>query len=122
MTCVSSELLSNVILSRLRNAVDKVLREEHCGLKKGRGFVDQVFTLWSIIEKSLRCQTPLVFSFIDYEYAFDSVDKKVLAKVLLLYGIPDEYIIVILAVYESNTALDKLGNEVSNWFCIKSRI
>ena len=55
--------------------------------RKGRGSVDQIFTLRSIIEKSLRCQTPLVLNFIDYEQAFDSADRRALAKVLSLYGI-----------------------------------
>ena len=74
MVSLCSKLRSNMILLRLRDAVDKVLREEQCGFRKGRGCVDQVFTLRLIIEKSLRCQTPLVLSFIDYEQAFDSVD------------------------------------------------
>ena len=79
-----------MILFRLRDAVDKVLREEQCGFRKGRGCVDQVFTLRLIIKKSLCCQTPLVLSFIDYEQAFDFVDRRALGKVLILYGIPDK--------------------------------
>ena len=79
-------LMSNMILFRLRDAVNKVLREEQCGFRKGRGCVDQAFTLRLIIEKSLRCQTHLVLSFIDYEQAFDSIDRRALAKVLSLYG------------------------------------
>ena len=90
--------------------------------RKGRGCVDHVFTLRLIIEKSLRCQTPLVLSFIDYEQAFDSVDRRALTKVLSLYGIPEKYIKVICAMYENNTAAVKVGNEVSNWFCIKSGV
>ena len=73
-----------MVLLRLRDAVDKVIREEQFGFRRGRGCVDQVFTLWLIIEKSLRCQTALVLNFIDYEQAFDSVDKRALAKVLIL--------------------------------------
>ena len=119
LVSVSSKLLSNMILFRLRDAVDKVLREEQCGLRKGRGCVNQVFILRSIIEKSLHCQTPLVLSFIDYEQAFDSVDRRALTKVLLLYGIPEKYIKVICAMYKNNTAAVKVGSEVSNWFCIK---
>ena len=79
-----------MILFRLRDAVNKGLREEQCGFRKGRGCVDQIFTLRLIIEKCLSCQTPLVLSFIDYEKAFNSVDKRALAKVLSLYGIPDK--------------------------------
>ena len=43
-------------------------------------------------------------SFINYEQAFDFVDRRALAKVLSLYGIPDKYIKVISAIYENNTA------------------
>ncbi|XP_065567297.1 uncharacterized protein LOC136031557 [Artemia franciscana] len=90
--------------------------------RKGNGCVDQVFTLRLIIEKFLRCQTPLVLSFFDYEQAFDSADRRALAKVLSLYGIPDKYIKVIYAMYGNNTAAVKVGNEVSSWFCIKSGV
>ena len=95
LVSVGSKLLSNVILFRLRDTIDKVLKEGQRGFRKGRGCVDQVFTLRFIINKSLRCQTPLVLSFIDYEQAFDSVDRRAVVKVLSLYGIPEKYIKVI---------------------------
>jgi hypothetical protein len=53
---------------------------------------------------------------------FDSVDRRALAKVLSLYGIPGKYIKVISVMYENNTAAVKVGNEVSSWFCIKSGV
>ena len=71
MVFLGSNLLRNMALLRLREAVVKVLREEQCGFRKDRGYVDQIFTLRLIIEKCFRCQTPLVLSFIDYEQAFD---------------------------------------------------
>ena len=80
----------------------KFLREEQCGFRKGRGCVDQVFTLRLIIGKSFRCQTPLVLSFIEYEQLFDSVDRRALTKVLSLFGIPDKYVKVISAMYENS--------------------
>ena len=46
-------------------------------------------------------------SFIDYEQAFDSVDRRALGKVLSLYGIPEKYIKVICAIYENNIAAVK---------------
>ena len=72
---VGSKLFSNMILFRLRDVIDKVLREEQSGFRKGRGWFDQIFTLRLIIEKCLCCQRPLVLSFIDYEQAFDSVEN-----------------------------------------------
>ena len=47
---------------RLRDAVGKVLGQEHHGSGKGIGFVDKIFTLRLTIEKWLSNQTPLVLS------------------------------------------------------------
>ena len=60
--------------------------------------------------------------FIDYEQALDSVDRRALVRVLSLYGIQEKYIKVISAMYENNTVAVKVGNEVSNWLCIKSEV
>ena len=67
-----TKLLSNMMLFKLRDAVDKAIREEQCGFRKGKGCVDQFFTLRLIIEKSLRCQTTLVLSFINYEQVYQT--------------------------------------------------
>ena len=39
-----------------------------------------------------------------------------------MYGIPDKYIKIISAMCQNNTAAVKVGNEVSNWLCIKSGV
>ena len=90
--------------------------------KKGGRCIDQIFILRLIIEKFLSWQTPLVLGFIDYEQAFDYVNRRAIAKVLFVYGIPDKYIKGISAVYENNTTAVKVGKEVSSWFCIKSGV
>jgi len=73
---VHSKLPSYKILSRLRDAVDKVLREGKCGFGKGKGCVSQIFHLRLKIKKCLSYEKPLVPSFIDYEQVFDSVDRR----------------------------------------------
>jgi hypothetical protein len=70
----------------------------------------------------LSYQTPLVLSFIDYGQGFDSVDRRALAKVLSLNGIPGKYMRVISTMYRNNTAVFKVRNEVSIWFHIKSGV
>ena len=108
LVCVGSKLLCNMILFRLTVDVCKGIREEQCGLRKGRGYVDQICTLRLIIGKCLSCQTALVLIFINYVQRFNSVDRSALAKVLSLYGILDKYIKVICAMYENNTAVVKV--------------
>ena len=45
LVSVGSKLLGNIIPFRVRDAVDKVLREEQCGFRNGRGYVNQIFSL-----------------------------------------------------------------------------
>ena len=54
----------------------KVLREEECGFRKGRGCFDQIFSLRLTTEKCLDCQTPLVLGLIDYEQALYGISDK----------------------------------------------
>jgi hypothetical protein len=118
-------LLSIIIIFRLRDALDKVLREEQCGFRKARRSVDQIFALGLITEKCLNHQKPLIFSCVDYEQTFDSVHRRALAKVLSLYDITDKYIKVINSMYKNNTAVVKVGYKIRlrkeiRWFRIKS--
>ena len=77
LVSVESNLLSMTIIFRLRDAIDKVLREKQCDFKKRRGCIDQIFTHRLIIQKCLSYQTPLVLSFTDYyEQVFDSADRR----------------------------------------------
>ena len=52
--------------------------------KKGRGYINQIFTLRLKIEKCLSYETPLVPSFVDYDHAFDSVDRRAFSKSFIL--------------------------------------
>ena len=93
-----------------------------CGFRKGRGSADQIFTLELITEKCLSFQTTLVLCFINYEQAFDFVDRRALAKILSLYGIPDKYIKMISAMSENNSAAVKVGNEVRTGFALNQEL
>jgi len=79
-------------------------------LRKSRS--DSLITILSMVLTIVN----FILSFIDYEQAFDSVDRRALAKVLSLYGTSGKYIKVICVMYENNTAAIKAGIEVSNWF------
>ena len=53
-----------------------------------------------------------------YEQAFDSVDRRSLAKVLSLYGIPEKCIKVICAMYKNNIAAVKVGMRLATGFVL----
>ena len=96
-------VLNRIILERLKEEVDKRLREEQAGFRKDRSCTDQIATLRIILEQSLEWNSPVYTTFVDYEKAFDSVDREVLWKLLRHYGIPDKYITLIQKTYEKCT-------------------
>ena len=75
---VPSKILTRVILERLKEALDKKLRPEQAGFRKERSCTDHIATLRIIIEQSIEWQSPLFKTFVDFEKAFDSVDREVI--------------------------------------------
>ena len=68
-------VLNRVLLERMKEAVDTKLRNQQAGFRRNRSCADQIASLRIIMEQSLEWNSPLYISFIDYEKAFDSVDR-----------------------------------------------
>ena len=49
--------------------------EEQCGFRKGRSCTDAIFTVQQIMEKRKEHNLPLFLLFIDYEKAYDNVNR-----------------------------------------------
>ena len=56
-----------------------------------------------IIEQSLEWQAPLYAVFVDFQKAFDSVDRDVIWKLMHHYGFPPKFITIIQQLYEDAT-------------------
>ena len=84
----------------MKDAIDNVLRNERAGFRKERSCADQIATLRIIVEQSIEWQSPLYTCFIDFEKAFDSVDRESSWNILLLYGVPIKFVDIIKALYE----------------------
>ena len=88
----------------MKNALEGKLRDEQAGFRKERSCCDQIATLIIIMEQILMWNTGRYMVFADFEKAFDSVDRKVLWKILRHYGAPEKIFIairIILIVIDS---------------------
>ena len=56
-----------------------------------------------IIEQSLEWQTPLYTVFVDFQKAFDSVDRNVIWRLMHHYGFPPKFVTIIQQMYEDAT-------------------
>ncbi|PIK36057.1 hypothetical protein BSL78_27122 [Apostichopus japonicus] len=89
---VMSKIFGRVLINRLKDGVDKVLRQEQAGFRTNRSTTEQIFTLRNILEQSNEWNSPLYVHFIDFEKAFDSLHRNSLWNILKEYQIPDKII------------------------------
>ena len=83
---VPRKVLNRVILDRLKTGVDAKLRDHQAGVRKDRSCTDQIATLRIIAEQSMEWDSSLYINFVDYEKAFDSLDRDTLWKLLQHYS------------------------------------
>uniref|UniRef100_A0A183K8A6 Reverse transcriptase domain-containing protein n=1 Tax=Schistosoma curassoni TaxID=6186 RepID=A0A183K8A6_9TREM len=77
---IPGKVSNRVLLNRIKDAVGAQLRDQQAGFRKDRSCTDQT-TLRIIVEQSVEWNSSLYINFIDYEKAFDNVDRRTLWKV-----------------------------------------
>ena len=82
---VSSKIFSAVINNRLQEWVEEhnITGEHQAGFKKNYSTIDHMFTLLAFIQKQFSLGRKLYVAFIDFEKAFDSVNRNILWPILV---------------------------------------
>ena len=107
---VPSKIFCKVIIQRIIQAVDDLLRNEQSGFRKGRGCTDNIFTLRNILKQCSDWNRELYVNFIDHEEAFDSIHRDSLWQILRAYGIPQRIINIIKCFYSNFTCCIDQGD------------
>jgi len=63
----AGKVLASIILNRIKEAVDRLLRQEQAGFRKSRSCCEQVFALRQIIEKVQALEKSVYLNFIDFK-------------------------------------------------------
>ncbi|VDP36580.1 unnamed protein product [Schistosoma mattheei] len=66
------------MLNSMKDCADAQLRNQQAGFRKDRSCTDQIGTLRIIVEQSIEWNSSLYINFIDYEKAFDGMDRTTL--------------------------------------------
>ena len=74
------------------------------------------------MEQSLEWRTPLYVNFIDYEKAFNSLDRNVLLDLMANYGIPSKIISLVKNTYESTSCRILHDGGLTESFSIKTGV
>ncbi|VDP88959.1 unnamed protein product [Schistosoma mattheei] len=92
---IPGKVFNRLLSNRMKRSVDDQLRNQKAGFRKDRSCTDQIATLWIVEEKSIEWNSSLHINFIDYEKAFDSVDRTTLWKLNRHYGVPQKILNII---------------------------
>ena len=99
---IPGKVFNRVLLERIKAATDSRLRDEQAGFRKNRSTTDQIATLRILVEQSLEWNSNLIVNFLDYEKAFDSIDRGTIWKILRHHGIPVKLVELIQSMYEGS--------------------
>ncbi|KAK2167820.1 hypothetical protein NP493_1256g00007 [Ridgeia piscesae] len=119
---VPGKVLNRVILDRLKTGVDAKLRDHQAGFRKDRSCTDQIAILRIIVEQCMEWDSSLYINFVDYEKAFDSLDRDTLWKLLQHYGIPNKLISLIRNSYEDMACRVIHAGQLTDSFMVKTGV
>ena len=119
---VPGKVLNRVPLERMKEAVGPKLRDQQAGSRWNRSCAEQIVSLGIIVEQSLEWNSPLYISFIDYEKAFDSVDRETMWKLLRHYEAPKKIISLIRCTFQDMSCKTAHSGQLSESFEVKTGV
>jgi hypothetical protein len=119
---ITAKLLTAILLNRFVAVRDARTRTNQGGFRRGRGCVDQIFTLRRILEHRHKFQQPTTTCFIDFRTAFDSVDRDSLWNILKEDGMPEKLVGLIKSYYSNTRARVRAYGEESPEFPLNSGV
>lgn len=98
--------------------MEKQLQSEQVAFRPGEQTQDHIYTIRTIIEKSLNMDKELFLAFLDLKAAFDQVPRKYIWEALQELQITNKLVNVIKSLYNNVKGKVRLNAQISKQFCI----
>ena len=85
LTSIMAKTYNRMLLNRIRPILDPLLRNNQNGFRQERTRFGQILAIRRILEGVKNKNVPVVFTFIDFKKAFDSVHRVKMIKILRSY-------------------------------------
>ena len=123
LSCLS-KLFTSILNTRLNKYIEdnNILGKEQAGFRKNYSTTDHLFTLYGIIDILLSQRKRLYCAFLDFEKAFDKVDRAFLWQKLLVSNIKGKMLNVIKSIYANAKSFVIANNNMSDLFEINNGV
>ena len=119
------KMYSSLMNNRLNKYIDEnnLVEDEQNGFRKDRSCVDHIFAVSSVIRNRLALKKHTFAAFVDFQKAFDWVDRDfLLYKLRVHYGISGRLYNAVRSVYSFASARIKLNNITTEAFSLSSGV
>ena len=111
---IYSSLINNRITEHLNNA--NLICEEQNGFRKGRSCTDHIFSLNAIVEHHIDNNRQIFAAFIDFQKAFDCINRDNLFSKILDKSVDGKIYFAIKSLYKDNEASVRVNDYLTDWF------
>jgi reverse transcriptase-like protein len=119
---IPSKVLAKVLYKRIEHVVEPKLHEAQCGFRKGRGCVDQIFSLKECLSMARQKDKSVYMCFVDLRKAYDSVNRELLWTVMKEYGVSEKIVKILQSLYDNTRAQVRVKGELSEYLSLKTGV
>lgn len=105
------KIYTRIVNKRLRIITEVLMEEEQNGFRPGRSTIDNVFIMQQMFEKRKEFNLETHVAFIDFEKAFDRVNRKKLWFIMKEQGYPQHLIDVVKNMYINSKIIINTGDD-----------
>jgi hypothetical protein len=110
------KILTGLINKRISEITENIFGEYHCGFWPNRSTAELLFIMRQIIEKHYEHGINLYFFFIDYQKAFDSINRNALIQIMEQLDILKKLINLTKITLNQTRIKVKIGNRMGEAF------
>ena len=110
-----TKILLRIIMKRVRNKLSPEIAKSQFGFVSDSGTRNAIFTLQTLMERSVEAQKDLYLCFIDYSKAFDRVRHEDLFKILTKLTIDGKDLRILQNLYWEQEAAIRIDGEYSEF-------
>ncbi|VDO85336.1 unnamed protein product [Schistosoma curassoni] len=93
-------ILMVLLFNKVKNFVNAQLQDQQTGFRKDGSCTDRIATLQITVKQSSEWNSPFYIKLIDYENAFDIVDRTTLWRLLPHYSVHEKIVNIIRNFYD----------------------